>query len=109
LTAGLKCSLFVQIITGVIITVVGGLVLYAFGVGRGKTSVVKVQGVKVRKTGKWVMLVSAVIVILGLALAGKSIGPGGEMNSDGLLWFGISLFGIMSFIIGKIVAWFQRI
>ena len=97
-----------------IITVVGGLLVAIiaawFGIG-GTTKVAIQGGYKPKKTGKLIILISVVMIIGGLAWAGSnSPAQGGFDFSQPGTVYGLTLtgYGVLFFIIGKIVAWFQR-
>ncbi|OGF19336.1 hypothetical protein A3I35_03045 [Candidatus Falkowbacteria bacterium RIFCSPLOWO2_02_FULL_45_15] len=103
------------IISNLIVTIISGLVvaamIYWFGIGGGKTSVVQIQGAKIRKTGKWIILISALIIALGIKLLVDSVSPGEKIdysNMDSIYAFGVFSLGVMLFIAGKVITWFQR-
>jgi hypothetical protein len=97
-----------------IITVVGGLLVIViaswFGLG-GSTNVTVHGGGRVKKTGKWIILISVAMILGGLAWAGSNSPTQGgfDFNHPGTV-YGMTLagYGILFFIIGKIVAWFQK-
>jgi len=98
-----------------IITIIGGLVVIViaswFGLG-GNTKVTVHGGGRVKKTGKWIILISIAMIIGGLAWAGSnSPAQGGFDFSQPGTVYGLTLagYGVLFFIIGKIVAWFQRL
>lgn len=80
-------------------TIIGGLVV-AFiaallGWSGGRNTVV--QGVKVKRTGKIIIIVSVLMILGGLAWA----------DTNQLYGLTLAGYGLIFFIIGKIVAWFQ--
>ncbi|HVM73920.1 MAG TPA: hypothetical protein VMU13_03540 [Candidatus Paceibacterota bacterium] len=85
-----------------LITIIGGLVVaflaWLFGFSGGKSKVV-VQGIRVRRTGKWMMLISAAMILGGLAWA----------SSNQLYGYTLAGYGVLFFIVGKVVAWFQKL
>lgn len=68
-----------------------------FGWGGGRSVVV--QGVKVRKSGKIIMIVAAIMILGGLSWAG---------SGQQLYGYTLAGYGLLFFIVGKIVAWFQK-
>src|SRR3989338_10366743 len=94
-------QLLIQIIGGVIVAVIAAL----FGIG-GTTRVTVHSGV-VRKTGKWIIIISVLMIMGGIALLNKQTAPNDiwKFNTPGSLLIG---YGILFFIVGKIVAWYQR-
>ncbi len=97
-----------------IITVIGGLLVVViaswFGLG-GNTKVTVQGGGKVKKTGKWIILISVAMIFGGLAWAGSnSPAQGGFDFNQPSTVYGLTLagYGILFFVIGKVVAWFQR-
>lgn len=94
-------QLFINIIGGLAVAIIAAW----FGIG-GTTKVV-VHGSKVRKTGKWIILISVAMILGGLSWHGK-LAPTKSIfsfNDWGSWLFG---YGILFFIVGKVVAWFQR-
>ena len=89
-------ELFFTILGGVITAVIVGWL------GLGKSKTVVIQGVKVKKTGKWMIIVSVVMILFGLFIASK----GESMIPVG---WGIVFYGFILSFIGGIVAWFQRL
>jgi hypothetical protein len=96
------------------ITVVGGLIVLIFGawLGLGGSTKVRVEGGhKVKKTGKLLILISALMIIGGLAWAGSNAPAQGgiDLYIPGML-YGVTLagYGVLLLIVGKIVAWWQR-
>jgi len=85
-----------------IVTVIGGLIVAfiasLFGWGSGRSTVV--QGVKVRKSGKIIMIVSVLMILGGLSLAG---------SGEQLYGYTLAGYGVLFFFVGKVVAWFQRL
>lgn len=85
-----------------VITIIGGLavafIASLFGWGAGRSTVV--QGVKVRKSGKIIMIISALMILGGLAWAG---------NGNEVYGYTLAGYGVLFFLIGKVVAWFQRL
>jgi hypothetical protein len=92
-------------LTQLFITIVGGLAVIILGTwfGIGGTTKVVVQGSKVKKTGKWIIIFSILIILGGLTWAGSNSGPNVKI-------YGLTLagYGVLFYSVGKIVAWFQR-
>ncbi len=96
------------------ITVIGGLIVAAiaswFGFG-GSTKVTIHGGHRVKKTGKWIIIISVVMILGGLAWAGSgSSAKGGLDFNNTKTLYGLTLagYGLIFFFVGKVVAWFQR-
>ncbi len=100
--------------TQLIITVAGGIIV-AIVVGwfdLGGSTRVMVQGVKVKKTGKWMIIFSIAMILTGLILCSKNTLPQGGYDlhaSSTLYGLTLILYGGIIFVVGKIVAWFQRL
>lgn len=96
------------------VTVVGGLLVAIiaawFGIG-GTTKVAVHGGYKPKKTGKWIVIISVLMILGGLAWTGSgSPTQGGfDLNRPQTL-YGLTLagYGLIFFFVGKIVVWFQR-
>ena len=95
-----------------LVTVVGGLIvailIACFGIGSTK---VIIQGSKLSKTGKKIILTSVVMIILGVILLGQHPLPrGGYDLTQNSTIYGIALLvsGFLLFIIGRAVAWYQK-
>ncbi len=92
-----------------IITIIGGLtvVLVAswLGIGGGTHRVV-VHGSNSKKTGKWIIIIAVLMVLVGLSLnAGTEEGVSLQKPTAGSV---IAMYGVLFFIVGKVVAWFQK-
>jgi hypothetical protein len=87
---------FIQILIGIIVTALTAW----FGIG-GTTRVV-VHGTKVRRSGKWIIFLSVIAIIAGLSWAGSD-----PMNQT----YGYTLagYGVLAYITGRIIAWFQKL
>ncbi len=96
-----------------IYTVIGGVLIAIITTifGIGKTTQVVVSGNKVKKTGKWIIIVSVLMILGGLSWAGSNSPPQGglDFSKPGTI-YGLTLagYGVWAFIVGRIVAWFQR-
>lgn len=88
-----------QIISGIIVA----LILYWIGLGSNK--VIVYNSGKIRKTGKWIIIISILIIIIGLNIGAKQ-----QVNYTGTIspGYGFAILGGFLFFIGKIIAWFQR-
>lgn len=96
-------------LTGVAVTVVGGIILWVMGIGRGVS--VSVHGSQSKKTGKWMIIIAWMMIISGLYIGGQYALPRGgwDLHNPNTA-YGIALLtlgGILLFI-GSIVAWFQK-
>ncbi len=97
-----------------LITVVGGLLvtIIAAWLGLGGTTKVTIRGGgKIKKTGKWIILISVVMFFVGLSLCRKSDPTqwGFDLNIPSTLYgVTIILYSGLFFLVGKVVAWFQR-
>ena len=96
-----------------IYTVIGGVLvtLITAKLGIEGTKRVVVNGSPVRKTGKWIIVFSVIMMIGGLAWAGSNSPTQGgfDFSKPGTI-YGLTLasYGVLAFIIGRIVAWFQK-
>lgn len=96
-----------------IITVIGGVLIAVITTffGIGKTTQVVVGGNRVKKTGKWIIIVSALMIFSGFYIVGYNTPPQGgiDFNKPGII-YGLTLagYGLMALLIGRIVAWFQQ-
>ena len=98
----------IEIIVGVIVTIV----VAQLGIGVIKTKVVHTHEVKIKKTGKWIILISVAMIFFGLVAISNNHNPEAGFENENLkFWIGFAFlgYGIVLFIIGKIVAWFQRL
>ena len=86
-------DLLTSIIAGLVVAFLTGL----FGWGSNRQTVI--HGVRVRKTGKWIIIVSIAIIFAGLYWS--------ETNK--LYGYTLAGYGLLGFVIGRIVAWFQRV
>jgi len=92
-------ELFKQIFIGIIVAIIVGWL--GFG---GKKKVI-VQGTgKIRKTGKWIMLISGIFIFIGLIWVSndptyKGWHPG----------YSLSIISFMFFLLGKLIAWWQKV
>jgi len=98
-------ELIYKVIGGVLVAIITTI----FGIGGTKRVVV--HGSSVRKTGKWIIIVSVLMIIGGLAWAGSNSPTQGgfDFSKPGTI-YGLTLagYGLIALIIGRIVAWFQR-
>lgn len=85
-------------------TILGGVITAVIvgWLGFGKSKIVVVHGVRVKKTGKWMVIISILMILLGSYLHSK----GGSFASAGIT---IAAYGFVIFLIGRAVAWFQRL
>jgi len=98
-----------------VVTIIGGVVVAALvswlGIGKNKAQVVIVNGSKVKKSGKWIIIISSVIIIWGFLLLGNNSDPTAEINlinRQTVYGFSLILWGGVLFIVGKIIVWFQK-
>jgi len=96
-----------------IITIIGGLAVMFIAslLGISEKMTITVQGGKIRKTGKWVIILSILMILFGLYLCSQNpLKEGGyDMNKIKTV-YGLTLigYGVIIFGIGKFIAWFQR-
>ncbi len=95
-------QLFINIIAGLVVVIIAALL------GIGGTTKVVVHGNRSGKAGKWIIIISVVMILSGLFVLGKNPTPtaGIDFNNPGTLLIG---YGIIFFIVGRIVAWYQRL
>jgi hypothetical protein len=99
-------QLFITVVGGLLVVIIAAL----FGFG-GTTKVSVLDGGKVKKTGKWIIIISVVMFFIGLSLCKKSDPTqwGFDLNIPSTLYgVTIMLYAGLFFFVGKIVAWFQR-
>lgn len=98
-------DLIYPIITGVVVLLIGSW----FNIGN--THNIQVRSGKVRKTGKWIMIISVAMAFAGLVLISQNSPPQGGIDfhnwKSGLGLLAI-ISGIIGYFIGKFIAWFQK-
>ena len=101
--------------SNLIVTIIGGVVVAILvsllGIGKNKTPVIVTHGFKVRRTGKWIMIISSVIIIWGFLLLGNNSDPTAGINFNNrqtIYGFTLIFWGVIIFIVGKVIAWFQK-
>lgn len=99
-----------NIMNGLMTTIIGGvivaIIVAIFNIGGTKH--VSVHGLPVRKTGKWIIIISILMILGGLAWAGKnpSSPQGGfDLSNSGVI---VAMYGLIMLVVGKVVAWFQK-
>ena len=98
-----------------IITVVGGLLVIIIasliGLGKNTTKVTVLGGGKVKKTGKWIILISVTMILGGFVWVGNNSPTQGgiDFSKSGTI-YGLTLagYGFLFYFVGKVIAWFQR-
>lgn len=95
---GIMNQLFISVVSGLVVIIIASF----FGLGGSKN--IRISGDRTRKTGKWIMIISAIVVFIGLSWAGKNPSGSGELAPG----YSLALLGVFSFFIGKFIAWFQR-
>ena len=99
-------ELIIQIISGVI----AAMLIAWFGIGKNKTTVIQTQGIKVNKTGKWMMIIGVIMVIWGIILFGSiDHSLAGAKNPNEFYFLALMVFGGLIFAIGKFINWFQKL
>lgn len=96
-----------------IITVLGGLAVVSIASLMGISDKVNitVRGGKVRKTGKWIIIFSILMILSGLYLCSQHSLPQGGYDLNAIeTIYGITLigYGVIAFGIGKFITWFQK-
>jgi len=91
---------------GIFTQVIGGIVLAVIlrWLGLNNSSRV-IANNRNRKTGKWIMVISGIIIYIGLIWGGKE-----QINYHGTIapGYGLAITGLFTFYIGKFIAWWQR-
>lgn len=98
-------QLFIQVVGGFIVAILVAL----FNIGGTKVTVVRAA--KTSKTGKWIIIISVIMILVGLALMGQNAPQKVGLDFNKLqTMIGLTLvgYGILALIVGKIVAWFQK-
>jgi xanthosine utilization system XapX-like protein len=85
-----------------LIAIVAGLVVafLASLLGLSSSNSTVVHGVRVRKSGKVIIIISVLMILAGLSWAG---------SGQQLYGYTLAGYGVFFFLIGKVVAWFQRL
>ncbi|TSC59600.1 MAG: hypothetical protein LiPW15_620 [Parcubacteria group bacterium LiPW_15] len=98
-------QLFIQIVGGLIVAALAAW----FGFGGTKRVIIHRAGPR-RRTGKWIILISVPMIFGGLAWMGNSNPQGFDdwIKPPAVYGFTLAGYGVIFFVIGKIVAWFQR-
>lgn len=99
-----------------ILTVISGvavaLLVSWLGIGKDKGCKVLSNGFRVRKTGKWIIIISIIIIIWSFMLMGSNPNPSAGFDlhdsktSNGLFML---IIGGFLFCVGKVVEWFQKL
>lgn len=80
--------------------IIGGLVVafiaWLFGINGSSKTII--QGTRVRRTGKWVIIIAVSMLLGGLYWS----------NTNQVAGYTLAAYGALFFIVGRIVAWFQR-
>lgn len=96
-----------------LITIIGGVIvaIIATWLGISGSTRVVIEGTHVRKTGKWIILISAVMIFGGLIWMVNSNPQGLNdcVRPPAVYGFTLAGYGLIFFMIGKVVAWFQRL
>lgn len=92
-------DLMIQVVAGIIVAIIVSLI----GIGHH----VRVsQSTTIPKTGKKIILLSVVAILVGAYYGGQS---GWDMDTtQGIVGATIAGYGVLFFFIGKVVAWYQR-
>lgn len=93
-------DLLIQIIAGVIVAIIASFIGigYKVRISHGSSSS--------PKTGKKVMIFSALVIFIGAMLGDQA---GWDMNvTQSVIGATIVGYGVLFFFIGKIIAWYQR-
>ena len=101
-------NFIVTIISGVLVAI---LVSW-LGIGKDKTPVKFAGGFRVRRTGKWMIIISVILIIWGIILIVNNSNPAAGFNfnnPNSIYGLGLLEVGGILFVVGKIVAWFQKL
>ncbi len=93
--------------SNLVITIIGGLIvaILASWLGLGGSTTVRIRsGVRTSRTGKNIMIFSIIIILGGLIWASKTTQPSGTFTAG----HGLAICGVFIFLIGKLIAWYQR-
>lgn len=93
--------------SNLVITIIGGLVvaILASWLGLGGSTTVRIRGgARSSRTGKNIMIFSVIIVFAGLMWASKTTQPSETFTAG----HGLAICGVFLFLIGRIIAWYQR-
>lgn len=99
-------QLLLQVLAGLIVIIVGAW----WGIG-GSTKVVIQGNRKVKKTGKWMIIIAVAMILIGLTMLKKGDPTkwGYDMTNPSTL-YGVTLagYGFLLLLVGKVVTWFQK-
>ncbi|MFA5935068.1 MAG: hypothetical protein WC827_04240 [Candidatus Paceibacterota bacterium] len=96
-----------------LIDIIGGLavVIIAAWFGLGVSTKITIQGGhKVKRTGKWIIIISVIMFFVGISLCkkGDSTLWGYDMsNPSTVCGVTIMLYSVLFFFVGKTITWFQ--
>lgn len=98
-------QLIIQIIGGVIVAVIATWL----GIGKSHKVIIHHAG-PTRRTGKWIILISILMIFGGLAWMSNGYPQNfsGWIKPPTVYGFTLASYGVIFFIIGKVVAWFQK-
>ncbi len=87
-----------------IFTIIGGVItaIVVAWFGIGSTTRVVVQGAKIRRSGKWIVFFSVIAILGGLAWAGSN-------PASPIYGYTLAGYGVLAYLVGRIVAWFQKL
>lgn len=85
-------------------TIIGGVItaIIVAWFGIGSRSRVVVHGIKIRRSGKWIVFFSVIAIISGLAWAGSN-------STNPAYGYTLAGYGALAYIVGRIIAWFQKL
>lgn len=93
-------DLLIQIVAGIIVAIIASFIGIGYKVRISHSSSAS------PKTGKRIMIFSALAIFTGAILGGQS---GWDMGTtQGVIGATLAGYGVLFFFIGKIVAWYQR-
>jgi hypothetical protein len=75
------------------------------------TTKISVSGHRQGKAGKRMIILSILMIVGGIFWTTKYSGPSGGLNfEDSHTWYGVTLtlYGVLLFLVGRIIAWYQR-
>jgi len=95
-------NLFINVIGGLIVVIIATWL----GIG-GSTKVIVQSNGRIKKTGKWIIIISVAMILSGLIWAGSNspVQGGFDLNKTGTV-HGLTLtgYGALLFFIGKIIS-----
>ena len=96
-----------QIIQGVLITIIAAFIIYWLGIGGSKT-VITIEGTRVTKTWKVLIVIGWIMFVGGGLYCLSWASVSGFNNPKTGIGFSLAFVGLIILFIGKFGAWWNR-